>query len=331
MRNRILLTLLLPLSACGTIVAGTTQTITVSTNPAGAACTLDRSGQRLGIVSPTPGSIVVDKSSKPIKVNCNKNGFDSAMVEHKADFAAITAGNLLMGGAVGVLVDAASGASSIYPSEVSIALHPGKADIQPSISIPAPSTTTPPTAMIVPVSLKSTATDQDELGDEPATRCPAKGVHVDRSDGSRVTYRGADPTNPHTCILTFNGREIRLFFGLWPVDGGNSSPAFAALNTAFRNPGHEETFYSYGAVLPSNSNRYVEAWKVLGTEQIEIDGRKFKAVKINHETRSDFPQAVFWRHQIFLDVQSGIELKHTSEQIRGLFAPASNWTIADVQ
>lgn len=106
------------LSACATLVNGTSQTVTVSTTPPGASCTLDRMGERVGAISATPGSVRLDKSKNDLSVTCSKEGYQTATVAHAPSFGAATFGNLIAGGVIGVVVDAASGANYSYPSDV---------------------------------------------------------------------------------------------------------------------------------------------------------------------------------------------------------------------
>ena len=118
----LLLTGMLP--GCATLVEGTSQSMTVATTPAGAACTLDRNGERLGTIAPTPGSLRVDKSKNDVSVTCAKEGYQTATTSHSSKFVGTTFGNILAGGVVGVLVDAASGANFQYPNEVQVELAP---------------------------------------------------------------------------------------------------------------------------------------------------------------------------------------------------------------
>ncbi len=115
---------LLLLSACSTIIEGTDDTVTVTTNPSGASCTLERDGKIVGAVNPTPGSIVVDKSKDNISVICEKDGFQASAGSLESEFAGATLGNILLGGFIGVAVDVASGASNKYPASVNIVLVP---------------------------------------------------------------------------------------------------------------------------------------------------------------------------------------------------------------
>jgi hypothetical protein len=111
-------------SGCATLVKGSTQTITVNTEPAGAICTLARDGKTLAIINPTPGSIPVEKASGPISVLCRRSGFEDAAGTLASEFQSMTFGNILFGGLIGIVVDAASGAANQYPDAVTITMIP---------------------------------------------------------------------------------------------------------------------------------------------------------------------------------------------------------------
>jgi hypothetical protein len=108
--------------ACATVTTGSTQNVTVITEPAGAACTLTRDGATLGVVRPTPGTINISRSHRDIGIACQADGRQNASGVLASQLQAMTAGNLLLGGVVGVAIDAASGASARYPENFTIAL-----------------------------------------------------------------------------------------------------------------------------------------------------------------------------------------------------------------
>lgn len=119
-----LLPLVLLTSGCATLTKGTSQTVTVDTDPSGATCTLTRDAKPVAIVNPTPGSVPVEKAQGTIAVACTKQGFLEAAGDLASEFQAMTFGNILFGGVVGVVVDAASGAMHRYPDRVTITLIP---------------------------------------------------------------------------------------------------------------------------------------------------------------------------------------------------------------
>jgi len=109
---------------CASITKGTTQAVTVNTDPAGANCTLQRGGKLLAIVNPTPNTITVEKSSGTISMLCKKDGYQDAAGALASEFQPMTFGNIIFGGIIGVAVDAASGAMHLYPPIVTISLIP---------------------------------------------------------------------------------------------------------------------------------------------------------------------------------------------------------------
>lgn len=112
------------LPACGTLTSGTTQSVSVLTEPAGASCTMTRDGAVVGIVNPSPGTVTVGKSSRDIAVRCTRAGHSAGLSVVSAQFQPMAAGNILIGGVIGLAVDAASGAMSRYPESVIVVLPP---------------------------------------------------------------------------------------------------------------------------------------------------------------------------------------------------------------
>jgi hypothetical protein len=114
-------------AACATIVEGTDQTVTVITDPAGSTCTLSREGGTVAVVNPTPGSVVLAKSSDNVAVLCTKDGHEDGAATLNSMFQGMTFGNILfglIGGPIGVAIDAGSGAMHEYPSNVTVILPP---------------------------------------------------------------------------------------------------------------------------------------------------------------------------------------------------------------
>ena len=112
------------LGACATIVEGSDQTVTVITEPTGAICTLNRDGEAISVVNPTPGTVSIDKSKDNISVICEKDGYFNGAASLSSDFKAMTFGNIIFGGVVGLAIDAGSGAMHEYPESVTIVLAP---------------------------------------------------------------------------------------------------------------------------------------------------------------------------------------------------------------
>jgi hypothetical protein len=120
----LILCLVALLPACATVTSGTTQAVSLISEPPGAICEILRDGATVGVVNPTPGTVQISKSSRDIQVNCNRLGSLAAVQTVRAEFQGMTAGNILLGGVIGLAVDAASGAMSQYPATVSVVLPP---------------------------------------------------------------------------------------------------------------------------------------------------------------------------------------------------------------
>jgi hypothetical protein len=119
-----LATLSLALGGCATVVSGTTQTIGINSDPQGADCQFSRKGAVVGRVNPTPGTMQISKDYESVAVLCRKDDFDDLAGVIGSEFQAMTLGNILLGGIIGVVVDAASGAMMKYPESVTFTLVP---------------------------------------------------------------------------------------------------------------------------------------------------------------------------------------------------------------
>jgi hypothetical protein len=126
----LLVALLLP--GCATVFEGTSESVAINTTPPGATCTIDRDGQRLGTVSPTPGSISVAKSKNDITVSCSLQNHQASQVSVSPKFVGTTFANILLGGVVGIVADAASGANFDLPDRVDLTMAPDPAAIMGS-------------------------------------------------------------------------------------------------------------------------------------------------------------------------------------------------------
>jgi hypothetical protein len=115
-----------PCCGCASVTRGTTENISISTTPAGA--TADVSGLDIPTACVTP-CVVQAKRSADIIVTINKEGYEPQVVPLTTEIpgtgAAGFAGNLLLGGVVGMGVDAVTGAALDHkPNPVIVTLQP---------------------------------------------------------------------------------------------------------------------------------------------------------------------------------------------------------------
>lgn len=127
------------LSGCATVVDGSTQSVSISTSPAeGAACTLINSEGSWYLTS--PGSVTVHKTKNDLTIDCTRDGFRPGHMVATSHFGGATFGNLVLGGGVGAIVDAASGANYYYDNPITVPLGEPLAAAPPR---PSPTTLAP--------------------------------------------------------------------------------------------------------------------------------------------------------------------------------------------
>lgn len=105
-------------AGCASIVSGTNQVVSVETQSngqphEGAKCKLTNSKGTYYVT--TPGTISIHRAYGDLNVRCDKDGQDPGLATVKSTTKAMAFGNVLVGGAVGVVVDTASGAAYDYP------------------------------------------------------------------------------------------------------------------------------------------------------------------------------------------------------------------------
>ncbi|MFG3592892.1 PEGA domain-containing protein [Bradyrhizobium sp. RDI18] len=137
--------LAVPCVGCASVTRGTTENISISSTPSGA--TAEITGLDVPTACVTP-CVVVAKRSADITVTVNKEGYEPQIIpltkEVPGTGAAGFAGNILLGGLVGMGVDAATGAALDHkPNPVIVTLQP-IAPIPPRPAKPRPPRRSPP-------------------------------------------------------------------------------------------------------------------------------------------------------------------------------------------
>jgi hypothetical protein len=114
------------MAGCATITRGTMQSVSVNTpNVSGAVCTL--SSTSIGTRTITaPATVSLEKGQDSIAVHCKKQCYTDGVGTLVSSVEAMTAGNILVGGVIGLGVDAASGTINKYEPGVEIRMTPIK-------------------------------------------------------------------------------------------------------------------------------------------------------------------------------------------------------------
>jgi len=133
------------LPGCASATRGWTEQIAISSTPSGAMASVAGNGEPLDCV--TPCAVTVRRNAD-ITITMGKPGYETEVVtltkEIAATGAAGFAGNLLLGGAVGMVVDAASGAPLEHkPNPVIVTLRPHGASGAPVRRAPKPTRPAP--------------------------------------------------------------------------------------------------------------------------------------------------------------------------------------------
>lgn len=116
----------LSLGACSTIVNGQNQTVRVNTGTVTDADCVATGGSKGAVAETfsTPADVRFPRSSKSIEIVCDKAGYQTAEKTISGKVEGTTAGNLAVGGPIGLGVDALTGAIYRYPDVVSIPMTP---------------------------------------------------------------------------------------------------------------------------------------------------------------------------------------------------------------
>src|SRR5262245_33546881 len=83
-------------SGCVSVFEGTSQDISVVTNPGDAVCTFVRQGMDIGTIVKTPGKLTVRKSKYDIDIKCNKPGYQEAYYHNHSGVSATIAANVVV-------------------------------------------------------------------------------------------------------------------------------------------------------------------------------------------------------------------------------------------
>lgn len=130
----------LPLAGCASITTGTSESVAVSTAPAGGARCQLANEKGNWTINPTPGSTTVHKAYGPLTVTCTDAKGNKGVTTVQSTTEGAAYGNILVGGIIGAAVDMSSGAAYLYPANIAVTLTPEPAAAQ------APAAATNPAA-----------------------------------------------------------------------------------------------------------------------------------------------------------------------------------------
>ena len=108
-------------TGCATIVSGTTQKMSVTSQPTDAIAKVDNN-----LSARTPATFTLERRHDHT-IEISKEGYKTTSVMIKRTFNGMATGNVLLGGIIGGGIDAASGAGNkLVPERVDIILEEGE-------------------------------------------------------------------------------------------------------------------------------------------------------------------------------------------------------------
>jgi hypothetical protein len=133
----------LAVSACASVIEGTTQQIVVNTNPPGADCGLYREeGIRIAAIQKTPGRALIEKTKNDIWIVCVKQGYQQAIYLNRSGVAGAVFVNVIGGvftlgisTVIGAAVDSSNGAANKYDSSVNVSMVANSSDLPEGPSV----------------------------------------------------------------------------------------------------------------------------------------------------------------------------------------------------
>ena len=113
----------LGLVSCASIFSDKSQSISVKTGDVeNVTCELFNGKGRYVVNS--PGILVIGQSCDDLNYICRKKGYNEIKGTIAFNHKGSTAGNLILGGGIGYLVDVGTGAACKYPETISLPMTP---------------------------------------------------------------------------------------------------------------------------------------------------------------------------------------------------------------
>lgn len=112
------------LANCASIASDDDTVTSIETVPEVARCELN--GKEFVQVVNTPASLELPAKAAPIVLTCSADGFLPTTADMDTAADGWILGNILLGGVVGIAIDAARGAGQKYPPKVTVILEPSE-------------------------------------------------------------------------------------------------------------------------------------------------------------------------------------------------------------
>ena len=278
----------------------TLQSLSVETDPPGAACSLTRAGETIAEIATSPGSATVTRTKYDIIVVCRKDGYQTAQkLNVSGTSGASVARSILIGGIGGAIGESIAGSDNQYTKVTQLKLL-ALAD-----------------AVSTPVTFG----------------CPAPGKVLGNSLGNQIEIR---PSSGYECrfIVKRTGKE---FTNVAALVGSGAQPELreAAVGVWPLVAGAERDVDFMGEG-PAAGRSFHEHYQIMGPEQITVPAGTFQAYRIIGEQAAnqgtyrdretywwspDVNWTVKFTHEILQGNKAG---KHPDWELVSISAPPSS-------
>ncbi len=108
-------------SGCATLVSDKTTFSQIDSSPSQAICVVE--GENYKQIITTPANIILPAKAAPLRISCDVDGYHTSVEQIDTKMDGWTLGNILFGGVIGVVVDAATKSGHKYPENIVITLY----------------------------------------------------------------------------------------------------------------------------------------------------------------------------------------------------------------
>ncbi len=280
-------------TGCASVTGSPIQNISVQTRDpdgmdvTGAQCELQNNKGRWLLI--TPGSVVIGKSNQDMQIACSKEGMEPTRQTVVSETKGSMYGNIILGGAIGAVIDHNSGAAYEYPSFIRLSMRAlGKQSEGSEVSRATSSSPQAIASTTAPLATSTTTTNSaasKPLGRKPRIGDEWEYLAVDKVFGKRKKLvwriKGIEPEGILEELIVDGIPSQQWLFT-------NKPEAIAApIEMGFVFGQHWDTQSALPALSVRGAGECSQRFqcsvegKIVGLERIIIDAGTFDAIRID--------------------------------------------------